>query len=443
MSRFFLMTVIFVHFSIVLGCNFTPTDEQLGYGNASDVGGGDINGATTVHMPFPAETSWLCTQGAGGDYSHGYNSTRFDLDFDTPNPPMQAAELFAPQYGVARVHMGSSGFGNHINIDMSDGTYILLGHMSEVWVEDGEFVVAGRLLGLAGCTGACTGDHVHFGLHRGDAGRNANEGESVPFNVLAVDYTMSATPRPYRSEDFVCGLTGGRYYESVLPVSWGELDDDDVSDDDDMTPPSDDDDATSPQSDDDDAEEVDQYEGDETGECSDGADNDRDGWFDCTDQGCFGSPSCSEGDDDDVVPSDDDDMTPPSDDDDATSPPSDDDDATQSGPIPHELCWQPTGLVSPRAGELWVQTGGWQTIASNAGAFSVLCGTVQASSGDALIVNGEYSANNVLADPWWICANWGSAGMVIHGEFFVDGIQPATYVTSNGVGGCDVRLFVP
>lgn len=35
-----------------------------------------------------------------------------------------------------------------------------------------------------------------------------------------------------------------------------------------------------------------EYEGDEAGECSDGADNDQDGLFDCDDDGCAGSPDC-------------------------------------------------------------------------------------------------------------------------------------------------------
>ncbi|MFH1469226.1 MAG: hypothetical protein ABIO70_32860 [Pseudomonadota bacterium] len=46
------------------------------------------------------------------------------------------------------------------------------------------------------------------------------------------------------------------------------------------------------------ASEVDDYEGDEAGECSDAADNDRDGAFDCDDPGCEGSPDCAEGDTD-------------------------------------------------------------------------------------------------------------------------------------------------
>ncbi len=35
-----------------------------------------------------------------------------------------------------------------------------------------------------------------------------------------------------------------------------------------------------------------EYEGDDAGECKDGADNDRDGYFDCQDNGCWGSPDC-------------------------------------------------------------------------------------------------------------------------------------------------------
>jgi hypothetical protein len=67
-------------------------------------------------------------------------------------------------------------------------------------------------------------------------------------------------------------------------------------------------------------------EGNQPGECSDGADNDSDSYFDCNDSDCYGAPNClGEGDDDDAA--DDDDA---SDDDDAADDDdgSDDDDAT-------------------------------------------------------------------------------------------------------------------
>lgn len=35
-------------------------------------------------------------------------------------------------------------------------------------------------------------------------------------------------------------------------------------------------------------------EGDQPGECTDGADNDQDGYFDCQDNDCWGSPDCDE-----------------------------------------------------------------------------------------------------------------------------------------------------
>ena len=39
-----------------------------------------------------------------------------------------------------------------------------------------------------------------------------------------------------------------------------------------------------------------EFEGDEAGECLDGADNDMDSLFDCNDDDCYGSPDC-DGDD--------------------------------------------------------------------------------------------------------------------------------------------------
>ena len=38
------------------------------------------------------------------------------------------------------------------------------------------------------------------------------------------------------------------------------------------------------------------HEGTEPGDCSDGADNDADGYFDCKDDGCAGAPACTGGD---------------------------------------------------------------------------------------------------------------------------------------------------
>ncbi len=69
------------------------------------------------------------------------------------------------------------------------------------------------------------------------------------------------------------------------------------------------------------------YEGDEAGECSDGADNDQDGDFDCDDAGCAGSPDCLSGD----PPGDDDDSSGTGDDDSGDDDSGDDDSSANSG----------------------------------------------------------------------------------------------------------------
>ena len=127
---------------------------------------------------------------------------------------------------------------------------------------------------------------------------------------------------------FVLGCAGG--FPTYEPVA----DDDDTPiinfDDDDAT--ADDDDGVDDDDTADDDDATVNYEGDEPGECSDGADNDQDGLFDCDDPNCAGSPDCADdddatSDDDDTTPSDDDDSTPLDDDD---STPLDDDDATDT-----------------------------------------------------------------------------------------------------------------
>lgn len=78
-------------------------------------------------------------------------------------------------------------------------------------------------------------------------------------------------------------------------------------------------------------------EGQHAGDCEDGADNDMDGLFDCSDDGCIGSPVCENsgigdddtGQDDDDTSQDDDDTSPQGDDD--TSPQGDDDDSQGGG----------------------------------------------------------------------------------------------------------------
>lgn len=63
---------------------------------------------------------------------------------------------------------GYEGYGNVVLVDVGHGYSTLYAHLDSVDVPTGRWVVAGEHLGRAGCTGSCTGTHLHFELrHRG------------------------------------------------------------------------------------------------------------------------------------------------------------------------------------------------------------------------------------------------------------------------------------
>lgn len=206
-------------------CSFDPCNPGHGIHACTgaspelddEQGGGD---GTVLDLPFAEGTSWRCTQGAHGTYSHEGTSTEFGIDLDTPNDAQ--AELYAPVGGTAYVHEESAGanFGYHVNVDVGGGRYVVLGHFSEVFVTDGAEVAAGQLVGYEGCTGACSGDHSHVGLMEGDPSLMAQYGTSVDVSFYALDTNASdGAFGAIAAEDFVCGTTDGHVYESALPVN--------------------------------------------------------------------------------------------------------------------------------------------------------------------------------------------------------------------------------
>ena len=59
---------------------------------------------------------------------------------------------------------GYEGYGNVVEIALGHGYVALYGHLAGWRVRVGDQVAAGQRLGTAGCTGWCTGTHLHFEL---------------------------------------------------------------------------------------------------------------------------------------------------------------------------------------------------------------------------------------------------------------------------------------
>ena len=54
------------------------------------------------------------------------------------------------------------GYGNFVVIDHGGNLATAYGHQSSIAVACGQQVAQGQVIGYAGCTGHCTGPHVHF-----------------------------------------------------------------------------------------------------------------------------------------------------------------------------------------------------------------------------------------------------------------------------------------
>ena len=98
---------------------------------------------------------------------HGYNA----IDIGTPvGTPLLAAA--SGEVIVSRSSGWNGGYGKYVVISHPNGTQTLYGHMSSVYVDSGETVIQGQVIGLSGNTGDVSpaptpsrpnaGAHLHF-----------------------------------------------------------------------------------------------------------------------------------------------------------------------------------------------------------------------------------------------------------------------------------------
>ena len=86
----------------------------------------------------------------------GRMHTGIDIDGVTGEPVVASAE------GTVVLAANYSGYGNAVMVDHGNGFTTLYGHLSSIDVDEGDEVQQGQVVGAVGCTGSCTGDHLHF-----------------------------------------------------------------------------------------------------------------------------------------------------------------------------------------------------------------------------------------------------------------------------------------
>lgn len=100
----------------------------------------------------------------------GSMHTGIDIDGVTGDP------IIASKAGTVILAEYYSGYGNAVIIDHGGGYSTLYGHMSAFSVSNGQTVSQGQEIGKVGCTGSCTGDHLHFEIRI-----NGNPVDPMPY----------------------------------------------------------------------------------------------------------------------------------------------------------------------------------------------------------------------------------------------------------------------
>jgi murein DD-endopeptidase MepM/ murein hydrolase activator NlpD len=119
------------------------------------------DGLARLHLAWPANGTVTAQY---GEWRGGHRHDGIDIGM------LRTLRLRAVSAGVVRrvgYANGYAGYGKIVLLDLPGPYTALYAHLSRVGVRPGQHVPAGRTLGLAGCTGNCSGTHLHFEVRRG------------------------------------------------------------------------------------------------------------------------------------------------------------------------------------------------------------------------------------------------------------------------------------
>jgi murein DD-endopeptidase MepM/ murein hydrolase activator NlpD len=121
-------------------------------------------------LPAPPGPTWSAWPASGTLTSpFGNDGGRWHPGIDIGilrSPSVRAAQ--SGRVIAVGARRGFEGYGNVVEVALGHGYVALYAHLAGWRVKVGDEVVPGERIGSAGCTGWCTGTHLHFELrHRG------------------------------------------------------------------------------------------------------------------------------------------------------------------------------------------------------------------------------------------------------------------------------------
>ncbi len=141
-----------------------PPTTALGQAGSSS--GGTAGAPSTRAAAAPAAAGGLVWPVSGGSVSQYFHAGHLAVDIAAP----YGNAVVAAQGGVVTwAAWRNNGGGYVISIDHGNGMVTTYNHLGTVYVSPGQYVAAGQTIAPVGCTGICTGPHVHFEIRTNGA----------------------------------------------------------------------------------------------------------------------------------------------------------------------------------------------------------------------------------------------------------------------------------
>ena len=134
--------------------------SPAGAGDSSSGGSSDVT--TSPPLPTPPTAvgglSWPVAGVVTSGYGPRWGRVHQGIDISAPT----GSPVAAAASGTVISAGSNGGYGNIVIIDHGGGLSTVYAHLNEIWVSSGQAVSVGSGIGSVGCSGSCTGPHLHF-----------------------------------------------------------------------------------------------------------------------------------------------------------------------------------------------------------------------------------------------------------------------------------------
>jgi septal ring factor EnvC (AmiA/AmiB activator) len=126
--------------------------------------------AAAAPVPAPASGGWVWPAAGSVTSEYGQRWGRMHEGIDIG--ASTGAPVVAARGGRVAFAGRMGGYGNFVLVDHGGGAVSAYAHMSALSASEGQSVSAGQRIGSIGCTGSCTGPHLHFEIRINGAARD-------------------------------------------------------------------------------------------------------------------------------------------------------------------------------------------------------------------------------------------------------------------------------